>query len=213
MVPHKDALAAPLRGNGAVRRRADAVQNRTKLLDAAEAVFLEAGVNASLELVAERAGVGRATLFRNFADRGALIVGLLGRAVAELEEQAESLDKDALALGRMLHFMAERIVRRAPLTEIWMTLDHDNPALLAALVRLEAVFEKPVAWAVAGGACRSDLAVSDIILLVSMLSGVLHARSPDVRRRMAERCWHLVCETARLNGAPGSLGNPACERG
>jgi AcrR family transcriptional regulator len=212
-VLHGDVMATPLRGSETVRRRTDAVQNHTKLLDAAEAVFLESGVNASLELVAERAGVGRATLFRNFADRGALIMGLLSRAVTELEDVAASIDEDALALGRLLHFMAKRIVMRAPLQEIWMTLDHDHPALLGALARVETVFEKPVALAVAGGACRSDLMVSDVILLISMLRGALYARTPTMRSRMVERGWVLVCEAARLNMAPISLGNPVCECG
>ncbi|EKU82119.1 TetR/AcrR family transcriptional regulator [Massilia timonae] len=210
---HNNATAAPEAEQGTLRRRADAVQNRTKLLDAAEAVFLEAGVKVSLDVVAERAGVGRATLFRNFPDRGALIVGLLDRAIDELESEAASVAQDALALGGLLHFVAERIVVRAPLTEIWMTLDHDNPALLSALERVAAVFEKPVAWAVAGGACRADLVVSDVILLVSMLSGALYARAPDTRRRMVERGWLLVCEAAQLRGAPASLGAATCEPG
>jgi AcrR family transcriptional regulator len=208
---HKKATVTPPGENSTVRRRADAVQNHTKLLDAAEAVFLESGVNASLELIAERAGVGRATLFRNFTDRGALIVGLLSRAVTELEDEAASIDEDSLALGRLLHFVAKRIVVRASLNEIWMTLDHDHPALLSALVRVEAVFEKPVSWAVAGGACRPDLKVSDVILLVSMLRGALYARSPTVRSRMIKRGWDLVCDAARLNMAPVFLGNPVGE--
>lgn len=206
---YKKATVVPVSGQGTVRRRADAMHNRTRLLDAAEEVFLEAGINASLDVVAERANVGRATLFRNFADRCALIVGLLGRAIDELESEAASISQDAHALRRLLHFVAERIVVRAPLTEIWMTLDHDNPALLSALERLAAVFEKPVVLAVAGGTCRADLVVSDVILLVSMLSGALYARTPDKRRVFAERGWQLVCEAAQLEGAPALLGRPA----
>lgn len=206
---HKKATAVRVAEQGTVRRRADAMHNRTRLLDAAEEVFLEAGINASLDVVAERAGVGRATLFRNFADRCALIAGLLGRAIDELESEAASVNQDAHALRRLLYFVANRIVVRAPLTEIWMTLDHDDPALLSALERLAAVLEKPVAWAVAGGTCRADLVVSDVILLVSMLSGALYARTPDTRRMLAERGWQLVCEAAQLHGAPALLGNPA----
>lgn len=198
---------------GMVRRRADAVQNRAKLLDAAEEVFLEAGVNASLDVVAERAGVGRATLFRNFADRGALIVGLLDRAVEELEDEAASVGEDAAALGRLLHFVAERILLRAPLIEIWTTLGHDNPAVLAALGRYAAVFEKPVASAVAGGACRADLVVSDVTLLVAMLSAALYTRTPDARLRQVERGWQLMCEAAQLRGAPPLRCDPAGDPG
>ncbi len=74
------------------QRRADAMHNRDKLLEAADAVFLELGVNAPLDAIAERAGVGRATLFRNFADRPALLLGLFERSVDSLEREALRVD-------------------------------------------------------------------------------------------------------------------------
>lgn len=67
LVPSNDRMA---------RHRADAQQNRTQLLDAAEAAFVEMGLNAPLDLIAQRAGVARITLFRNFADRQALVLSI-----------------------------------------------------------------------------------------------------------------------------------------
>ncbi|WP_052148926.1 helix-turn-helix domain-containing protein [Sphingomonas sp. Ant20] len=72
------------------QRRLDAVQNRAKLLEAGEAVFLELGINAPLDAIAERAGVGRATLFRNFVDRRSLIMALLDRGLDEIEGEARA---------------------------------------------------------------------------------------------------------------------------
>lgn len=77
------------------RRRADALQNREKILDAAEAVLLDLGSGASLDLIAERAGVGRATLFRNFPDRTLLIASLLERFVTQIEKEAALFGDDA----------------------------------------------------------------------------------------------------------------------
>ena len=54
--------------------RDDAATRRRRLLDAADEVFSEQGVNAPLELVIERAGLGRATLYRHFPDRTALMI-------------------------------------------------------------------------------------------------------------------------------------------
>ncbi len=45
-------------------------------------VFGQHGVTAPLDLVVERPGVGRATLYRNFPDRTALIEALLDCTVA-----------------------------------------------------------------------------------------------------------------------------------
>jgi len=46
--------------------RADARRNREQLLTAAKAVLAELGAGVNLEEIARRAGVGIATLYRNF---------------------------------------------------------------------------------------------------------------------------------------------------
>src|SRR4030088_479087 len=58
--------------------RADAARNRAHVLAAARDVFVEHGADAPLDEVARRAGVGIATLYRRFPDRGFLMrtVGL-----------------------------------------------------------------------------------------------------------------------------------------
>lgn len=53
--------------------RADARQNRERILAAAEEIFMEQGSAASLDAVAKRAGVGIGTLYRRFATRDALL--------------------------------------------------------------------------------------------------------------------------------------------
>jgi AcrR family transcriptional regulator len=53
--------------------RADAARNFEALLVAARDAFTELGVEASLEEIARRAGVGIATLYRNFPTREELI--------------------------------------------------------------------------------------------------------------------------------------------
>ena len=72
-------------------QRADAAARRALILDAADAVFGQHGVTAPLDLVVEKAQVGRATLYRNFPDRTALIEALLDRAVARIARQLDSL--------------------------------------------------------------------------------------------------------------------------
>src|SRR5271170_1836043 len=49
--------------------RADARQNRTRLISAATAAFAENGADAPLEDIARRAGVGIGTLYRHFPTR------------------------------------------------------------------------------------------------------------------------------------------------
>lgn len=187
------------------RKRSDAVLNQAKILDAAEDVFVQMGVNAPLDIVAERAGVGRATLFRNFADRHALIVSLLDRGLTELELEAMRIDGDVHALGRLFYFVAQRLIARAPLNEYWMSIDHDSPEFQESLQRFVKAFKQPLAWALAHGTCRPDLTPRDVFLLVTMLSGSLYARGREDRQQLAARAWTFVVEMAQLSNVPSVL--------
>ncbi len=180
------------------QRRADAMQNRDKLLEAADTVFLELGVNAPLDAVAERAGVGRATLFRNFADRTALLSGLFERSVDALEREAMRFNGDGAALIHVLRFVADFIALRAPIVEYWRSIKRDTPEGRAGHERVMQIFEKVVDWAVADGACRPDLVATDLFLLVSMLNGILYARDTDEQHALAERALALIVETIDL---------------
>ncbi|GAA2305596.1 TetR/AcrR family transcriptional regulator [Streptomyces kunmingensis] len=58
---------------GTAPRRRDARRNRELLIEAAQEVFREQGLEAPLDVIARRAGVGNATLYRHFPTRVALV--------------------------------------------------------------------------------------------------------------------------------------------
>jgi AcrR family transcriptional regulator len=103
--------------------RADAQRNRDAILSAARETFEEQGVFAPLDAIALRAGVGNATLYRNFPTRddlvSAVIEGFFTQALAEADELSRTLPP-AAALG-------EWLVRVSWGLRIW----HDLPACLA----------------------------------------------------------------------------------
>lgn len=72
-------------------KRADATRNRELLLNAATAAFTEKGVDASLEEIARRAGVGIGTLYRHFPTREALVVAAYRHGVEQLCDAADAL--------------------------------------------------------------------------------------------------------------------------
>jgi AcrR family transcriptional regulator len=64
--------------------RADARRNHERLVEHARAAFAEAGVDASLDDIARRAGVSGGTLYRHFPTRLDLVEAVLAGQVAAL---------------------------------------------------------------------------------------------------------------------------------
>ena len=73
------------------KQRADGERNRERLVATAKATFKEVGADASLNEIAQRAGVGIATLYRHFPTRGALIEEVYRREVEHLTASATDL--------------------------------------------------------------------------------------------------------------------------
>jgi AcrR family transcriptional regulator len=72
---------------GSRPERADAALNRERILAAAADLFARHGVaGVSMDAVAERAGVGKGTLYRRFGDRAGLVIALLSDQEAEFQE-------------------------------------------------------------------------------------------------------------------------------
>jgi AcrR family transcriptional regulator len=75
-------------GHADRRLRADAARNRAAIVAVARDVFAEHGLEAPLEAIAARAGVGIATLYRRFPTREKLVAAALVEKVAEYAEAA-----------------------------------------------------------------------------------------------------------------------------
>lgn len=178
--------------------RSDAALRRDQILDAADAVFSSHGVTAPLELVVARAGVGRATLYRNFPDRAALMDALLERALAGLEDGAAGRD-----LFGLLEQVAQRIVASPAVTDYWRAVEPGHPAAKSGRERLARLFRAPLAAGIASGACRPDLRPSDIVLACGMLGATLSGGTPARRRSQLRRALELI---------KGGLAAPARRR-
>src|SRR5260221_11739027 len=84
---------------------ADAQRNLDRLLQAAGECFAESGIDASVDEIARRAGVGHGTVFRRFPTKEALIAAVIDVQVRELTVVAEE--------GRIQPGGFERFVRAA----------------------------------------------------------------------------------------------------
>ena len=69
------------------QERADAARNRLKILETAERLIAEYGMDrVSMDMLAEEAGVGKGTIFRRFGDRAGLAHALLDEHEAAFQE-------------------------------------------------------------------------------------------------------------------------------
>jgi AcrR family transcriptional regulator len=71
--------------------RADALQNRQRLLEAADAMFREHGIDVGVGEIADAAGVGRGTLFRNFRSKDHLIASVCSQRMQEAVDAGRDL--------------------------------------------------------------------------------------------------------------------------
>ncbi len=139
----------------ATRPRADALRNRERIVTAAREMFVEFGSEVPIDEIARRAGVGNATVYRNFPDREALVREVVCSVMdrtAEAAELALAETGDAFeALERFVHVAAdERLNALCPMMA--STFDQRHPDLEAARERVEQLTEEIMDRAKAAGA-------------------------------------------------------------
>lgn len=150
--------------------RRDAAANRERVLAAAAEVFHERGVDASLEDVARRAGVGVGTVYRRFPSREALLEALLSDLLdvyLEEYEQVRALP-DGQGLAAFVRTLAEvQATPRGCALRLWST-----PAVEEQRARLHARMAALIADAQQHGTCRTGVTVPDLVGILVALRGI-----------------------------------------
>ena len=106
----KVVVAVADAGSAARPRRADAERNYRRLLDQAKVVFAEAGVDASLDEVARRAGVASGTLYRHFPTRLDLVEAVLAEQISALVASGRGLLAEADAFVALSAWLRATLV-------------------------------------------------------------------------------------------------------
>lgn len=155
------------------RPRADALRNRERIVAAAREMFVEHGPGVPLDDIARRAGVGNATVYRNFPDRDALVREVVCSVMDRTARAAESAlaqSGDAFeALEHFVHTSAdERIGALCPM--ISSTFDQHHPDLEASRVRVEELVAGIMERAREAGQLRADVGVGDLMVAAAQLS-------------------------------------------
>jgi AcrR family transcriptional regulator len=176
------------------RPRADAERNRRRLLDAAAAVFGESGLDVGVAEIAQRAGIGRGTLFRNFPSKedliAAIVVDQMSAAAARGRELLDAPDAGG-ALFEFLDEIAGRQQQARALFEAVQDTFLANREIRAGHAAIVEVLDALLARAQEAGAVRPDIKALDVLLL---LKGVCEtaAAFQQLEPQISERHLDLV---------------------
>jgi AcrR family transcriptional regulator len=156
--------------------RADAERNRRLVLEAARAVFAEHGLEAGVAEVAERAGVGVATIFRRFPTKNDLLAALLLTRVREIVELA----RGAVTLRQFMTEAAELHMSDRGFCDCVGREVFERPELEQGRAEARALVGSLLRSAQRAGEVRSDVTVDDLPVI---LLGVARSAPSDGWRR------------------------------
>ena len=173
--PSKSALRKP---------RADAQQNRERILEVAKDAFTRFGADTSLDDIAKAAGVGPGTLYRHFPTRDALIEAVyrteVGKLAAAERRFAETMPPIEALRAWMLLFVdyiaAKQIIAPALNTFV------GGPSKLyeGSRAQIQGAINALVKRAIKSGDIRKDLDPFDLLRALIGVSNV--ASAPDWQR-------------------------------
>jgi AcrR family transcriptional regulator len=156
-------------------RRADAERNRAKILATARAAFADADAQVSLAEISRRAGVGMATLYRNFPSRKELLEAVYTDEVNAVCDAAEAIDDETpgAVLTAWLHrFFAFYNSKRHVGSELLRQSAGSKPFLTEGRGRVLAAGRPLLLASQRTGEVRGDLTLEQILDMVIAIATI-----------------------------------------
>ena len=167
----------PVQQDPAPARRADAERNRDKILAAARAAFADSDAEVSMAEISRRAGVGMATLYRNFPGRQELLEALYTDEVDAVREAAEAADGEtpgAALQAWLRRFFAFTTSKRHIAAELLKQTDGgSNPLFKNSRSRVMAAGRPLLASAQRSREVRDDLTLEQVLDMIVAI-GTIH---------------------------------------
>ena len=158
-----------------IPRRTDALRNRQAILKVADEAFAQGSDVVSLEEIARRAGLGRATVYRHFPDRQALGMAVAAEQLDALRRIVITTREKHCSFRDLLQLVLCSQVSRRPLVHLMRELpERDQRHHANALI---AVLATPFRQAQAEGQLRADVLPTDLALVFEMLEAAIEAAS------------------------------------
>jgi AcrR family transcriptional regulator len=181
--------------------RADAARNRDKLLDAATRLFIEQGLDATVDAIAKEAGVGPGTVYRHFPSREALIeaayrseLDAVCDAAATLLETESPDDALRAWMDKFIDYMTKKIGMGDVLR---MIMSSGATPYAHSRERLNVAIELLLGATARAGMTRSDAVADDVLMT---LSGIATTSGAPSQQAQARRMLDLLLDGLRYQG-------------
>jgi AcrR family transcriptional regulator len=173
-------------------RRTDAERNRAAILLAFTELLASDGPDVPLYRVAQRAGVGQATLYRHFPERSLLAVAVFDQRLDRVAELAEQRSGDPRAFIDIMRELILEEARTPGLLRLLGTGTAGQRRVRRLTKRGRELLDKPLREAQAAGIVRPDLRMDDLHILFTMVEGAVQETNTAGRRRIGLRALDLL---------------------
>ena len=169
--------------------RRDAQANRERIVAAARAVFAAQGIDATVEEIARRAGVGMGTLYRRFPTKEELVDAVLEDAFGQFVHVAEEALAEDDAWAGFTGFLERSLALYGAdrgLRDLAASSEHGRARADALRARWRPLIRQLVERAQEQGSLRADFTPEDVPVVFWTAGRVIEATAqvaPDFWRR------------------------------
>ena len=191
-MPSKPSKPAPR------KPRTDALRNRERILEAAKAAFTRSGADASLDDIANEAGVGPGTLYRHFPTRDALIEAVyrteVGKLAAAEKKFSESLPPIEALRAWMFLFVDYIATKHIIAPALNTFVGGPSKLYEGSRAQIQGAIDALVKRAIKSGEIRKDIEPFD---LLRALIGVSNVSSTPDWQQSAKRLVDILITGSR----------------
>ncbi|MFI6757542.1 TetR/AcrR family transcriptional regulator [Micromonospora sp. NPDC050417] len=176
----------PISGVAVPARRSDARRNHERVIAAARELFTQYGLTVTIPQVAERAGVGKATVYRSYPAKHDLVLAVSRDGFQNLERLTEAALAGADAYRELCAYVPNLFAALAGNRVLADTLFAEESPQAARIVKQ---IGKLLAKARSAGPIRPDADDRDVRVMICGTVRqliVLDERDPEVWRRYAD---------------------------
>ena len=168
------------------------MRNRQAIVASFMELLVSEGADVPLYRVARRAGVGQATLYRHFPERGLLALAVYEQRLQEVDELARLHAGDPRVFRQLIERLIVEETRAPGLLRVLRGAAQGERYLRDLRKRVLGLLTDPLEAARAAGLVRANVQLDDVPIIFAMLEGPVDEAATSGRPEVALRAVELV---------------------